>query len=203
MSTGTGSNRSGAAGSVAAAATTAAPAEEEEEEELEEAELEDEDEDEDEEEDEEVGNPPVRAFFGGRGMPSGGGDVGGAVNRPSGRRACGRQTVGWSGTRRSAGRPWRGGWQGRPCALGDARGGSLNVRRLRQCREVSRGLARGGAARRGVASVRRGVASVRRGVASVRRGVASVRRGVASVRLGAARGARGGCGGKIEMQHHS
>ena len=38
MSTGTGSNRSGAAGSVAAAATTAAPAEEEE---LEEAELED------------------------------------------------------------------------------------------------------------------------------------------------------------------
>ena len=154
MSTGTGSNRSGAAGSVAAAATTAAPAEEEDEE-LEEAELEDEDED---EEEDEVGNP-VRAFFGGRGMPSGGGDVGGAVNRPSGRRACGRQTVGRSGTRRSAGRPWRGGWQGRPCALGDARGGSLNVRRLRQCREVSRG---GASVRRGVASVRRGVASGRR-----------------------------------------
>ena len=184
MSTGTGSNQSGAAGSVAAAATTAAPAEEEEEEEeeeLEEAELEDEDEDEDEEEDEEVGNP-VRAFFGGRGMPSGGGDVGGAVNRPSGRRACGRQTVGWSGTRRSAGRPWRGGWQGRPCALGDARGGSLNVRRLRQCREVSRG----GAARRGVASVRRGVASVRRGEASVRRGEASVRGGAVAGYVGCA-----------------
>ena len=80
MSTGTGSNRSGAAGSVAAAAATAAPAEEEEEEEeeeeLEAAELEDEDED--EEEDEEAGNP-VRAFFGGRGMPSGGGDVGGEL----------------------------------------------------------------------------------------------------------------------------
>ena len=152
MSTGTGSNRSGAAGSVAAAATTAAPAEEDEleEAELEEAELEDEDED---EEEDEVGNP-VRGFFGGRGMPSGGGDVGGEVNRPSGRRACGRQTVGRSGTRRSAGRPWRGGWQGRPCALGDARGGSLNVRRLRQCREVK--VSRGGAARRG------GVASVRR-----------------------------------------
>ena len=105
MSTGTGSNRSGAAGTVAAGAVLAAAAaaeEELEEEELEEAEL-------DDEEEEEV-ETHARAFFLGGGMRSGGGAVcearakaptaeGRAVDVQS---TCSRRAaVGWSRTGRS------------------------------------------------------------------------------------------------------